>query len=59
MEAILDEIAWPGLVKCVTGSEAEFENNWNAMVSELEANDLEEANRRMTEFLSTKLVDIE
>lgn len=59
MEAILDEIAWPGLVKCVTGSEAEFENNWNAMVSELEANDLEEVNRRMTEFLSTKLVDIE
>lgn len=59
MEAILDEIAWPGLVKCVTGSEAEFENNWNAMVSELEANDLEEANRRMTEFLSTKLVVIE
>ncbi|WP_455618403.1 sugar ABC transporter substrate-binding protein [Eisenbergiella sp.] len=59
MEAILDEIAWPGLVKCVTGTEAEFENNWNAMVSELEANNLEEANRRMTEFLSTKLVDIE
>ena len=59
MESILDEIVWPGLVKCVTGSEADFETNWNSMVSELEANNLEEANQRMTEFLSTKLVDIE
>lgn len=59
MESILDEIAWPGLVKCVTGSEAEFETNWNAMTAELEKNNLEEANSRMTEFLSTKLVDID
>lgn len=52
---ILNEIAWPGLVKCVTGSEADFEANWNAMVAELEANGLNEANEEMTAFLATKI----
>ena len=27
-QTILDEIAWPGLVKCVTGTEDEFDGNW-------------------------------
>ena len=49
-QTILDEIAWPGLVKCVTGTEDEFDGNWNG---------LEDAEEAMTEFLATKLVDVE
>ena len=53
--ALLDEIAFPSLVKCVTESEASFDANWDAMIAELEANGLEETNAMMTEFLATKL----
>ena len=53
--AKLDEIAWPGLVKCVTEPEASFEDNWNAMIEDLKANGLDETNQMMTEFLATKV----
>nr|WP_296462704.1 extracellular solute-binding protein [uncultured Acetatifactor sp.] len=52
---ILDEIAFPGLVKCVTEPESSFDANWDAMIAELEANGLEETNQMMTEFLATKV----
>lgn len=55
--AILDEIAWPGLIQCVTGGQENFEANWTAMVDELEANGLEEANAEMTAFLATKIIE--
>ena len=55
-ENILNEIAWPALVKCVTGSEADFDANWQAMVDDLNANGLDEANKAMTDFLATKVV---
>ncbi len=58
-QTILDEIAWPGLVKCVTGTEDEFEGNWESMVQELTDNGLADAEEAMTEFLATKLVDVE
>ena len=58
-QTILDEIAWPGLVKCVTGTEDEFDGNWNSMVQELTDNGLADAEEAMTEFLATKLVDVE
>ena len=58
-ETILDEIAWPGLVKCVTGTEDEFDANWESMVQELTDNGLADAEEAMTEFLATKLVDVE
>ena len=58
-ETILDEIAWPGLVKCVTGTEDEFDGNWESMVQELTDNGLADAEEAMTEFLATKLVDVE
>lgn len=58
-QTILDEIAWPGLVKCVTGTEDEFDANWESMVQELTDNGLADAEEAMTEFLATKLVDIE
>ena len=58
-QTILDEIAWPGLVKCVTGTEDEFDGNWESMVQELTDNGLADAEEAMTEFLATKLVDEE
>ena len=58
-QTILDEIAWPGLVKCVTGTEDEFDVNWESMVQELTDNGLADAEEAMTEFLATKLVDVE
>ena len=58
-QTILDEIAWPGLVKCVTGTEDEFDANWESMVQELTDNGLAESEEAMTEFLATKLVDVE
>ena len=58
-QTILDEIAWPGLVKCVTGTEDEFDGNWETMVQELTDNGLADAAEAMTEFLATKLVDVE
>ena len=50
-QTILDEIAWPGLVKCVTGTEDEFDGNWESMVQELTDNGLADAEEAMTEFL--------
>ena len=58
-QTILDEIAWPGLVKCVTGTEDEFDGNWESMVQELTDNGLADAEEAMTEFLATKLVGVE
>ena len=58
-QTILDEIAWPGLVKCVTGTEDEFDANWESMVQELTDNGLADAEEAMTEFLATKLDDVE
>ena len=58
-QTILDEIAWPGLVKCVTGTEDEFDGNWESMVQELTDNGLADAEEAMTEFLATKLVDVD
>lgn len=52
---ILNEIAWPGLVKCVTEGQDNFEDNWNAMIEEMKDNGLEETNQMMTDFLATKL----
>ncbi len=57
MENILNEIAWPALVKCVTGSESDFEANWKTMVDDLNANGLDDANKAMTEFLAGKIIE--
>lgn len=51
----LDEIAWPGMVKCVTESVDNFDENWDAMVQSLKDNGLDEANQMETEFLASKL----
>lgn len=55
LQTLLDEIAWPGMVKCVQESVDNFDANWDAMVAELKANGLDDANKMMTDFLATKL----
>lgn len=54
-EKILNEIAWPGLVKCVKGGQANFDANWDAMVAEMEKNGLRDTEKMMTEFLADKI----
>lgn len=46
---ILEEIAWPGLVKAVQGGQANFDTNYDAMLDAFIANDVEEAEAIMTE----------
>ena len=58
-QTILDELAWPGLVKCQTGTEDEFDGNWETMVNDLTNNGLADAEEAMTEFLATKRVEVE
>lgn len=48
---ILEEIAWPGLVKAVSGGQANFDANYDAMLAEFEANDVERAEEMMTEMV--------
>ena len=40
-------------------TEDEFDGNWESMVQELTDNGLADAEEAMTEFLATKLVDVE
>ena len=53
----ISDITWPGLVKCVSGTEEEFDANWDNMVNELEENGLADTEKAVTEFLATKLVN--
>lgn len=52
---ISEEIAWPALVKCVIGTEADFEANWQALQDEMNANGLEELEAGMTAFIAEKI----
>ena len=56
-QTILDEIAWPGLVKCVTGTEDEFDGNWETMVQELTDNGLADAEEAKAVLLAPANVD--
>ena len=56
-QTILDEIAWPGLVKCVTGTEDEFDGNWKSMVQELTDNGLADAEEAKAVLLAPANVD--
>ena len=53
----ISDISWPGLVKCVSGTEEEFDANWDNLVNELEENGLADTEKAVTEFLATKLVN--
>lgn len=60
LETLLsEEIAWPGLVKCVIGTEDEFEDNWQAMIDELNANGMQELEEEMTAWLAEKIASVD
>ncbi len=55
----LDEVAWSALIKCVTGSEAEFDANYDAMIAELEATGMSEAEDMMTSIIAEKVAIVQ
>lgn len=48
---ILEEIAWPGLVKAVSGGLDNFDANYDAMLADFEANGVADAEAEMTRML--------
>lgn len=55
----LDEVAWSALIKCVTGVEAEFDANYDAMIAELEATGMSEAEDMMTNIIAEKVAIVQ
>lgn len=55
----LDEVAWSALIKCVTGTEAEFDANYGAMIAELEATGMSEAEEMMTAIIAEKVAIVQ
>lgn len=55
----LDEVAWSSLIKCVTGTEAEFDANYDAMIAELEATGMSDAEEMMTNIIAEKVAIVQ
>lgn len=55
----LDEVAWSALIKCVTGTEAEFDANYDAMIAELEATGMSDAEEMMTNIIAEKVAIVQ
>lgn len=55
----LDEVSWSALIKCVTGKEADFDNNYDAMLAELEAAGMNEAEEMMTNIIAEKVAIVQ
>lgn len=55
----LDEVSWSALIKCVTGKEADFDNNYDAMIAELEAASMNEAEEMMTDIIAEKVAIVQ
>lgn len=55
----LDEVAWSALIGCVTGSEANFDASYDAMLAELEATGMSEAERMLTDIIAEKVALVE
>lgn len=51
----LDEIAWSGLISCVIGSEADFDAQYDKMLSDLEGSGMSEAEAMLTEIVKEKV----
>ena len=51
----LDEVSWSALIKCVTGSEADFDANYDQMIADLEATGLSDAEKMMTDIIAEKV----
>ena len=55
----LDEVAWSALIKCVTGSEADFDANYDAMIADLEATGMADAEKMMTDIIAEKVAAVQ
>ena len=55
----LDEVAWSGLITCIMGSEADFDANYDAMLEELEATGMAEAEQMLTDIIQEKVSLVE
>ena len=51
----LDEIAWSGLISCVIGSEADFDSQYDKMLSDLEGSGMAEAEEMLTQIVKEKV----
>lgn len=50
----LDEVAWSKLIECVMGTEADFDNNYDAMITELEKTGMSDAEAMLDEVIAEK-----
>lgn len=55
----LDEVAWSALIKCVTGTEAEFDANYDKMIADLEATGMSDAEAMVTEIIAEKVAIVQ
>lgn len=51
----LDEVAWSKLIECVIGSEADFDDRYDAMLAELEATGMYDAEAMLNEIIAEKV----
>ena len=55
----LDEVAWSKLIECVIGSEADFDDTYDAMIAELEATGMSDAEAMLNEIIAEKVALIQ
>lgn len=55
IENQLNEVSWSALIKCVTGSEADFDANYDSMLEELEKTGMAEAEQMLNEIIAEKV----
>lgn len=51
----LDEVAWPRLISCIMGSEADFDSSYDAMLDELESIGMADAEQMLTDIIAEKV----
>ncbi len=55
----LDEVSWSSLIQCVTGSEEAFDDNYDAMIAELEATGMMDAEEMMSNIIAEKVAIVQ
>ena len=59
IESLLDEIAWPALIKCITDPVDNFDTNYDKMLSDLEGVGMSEAEAMLTEIIKEKVAMVQ
>ena len=54
-----EQMSAGALIKCITGTEAEFDANYDEMIAELEATGLSEAEQMMTDIIAEKVAVVQ